>query len=503
MEEVLCGILITVFCLQILFCVVSLIGSLGFFAGSSFPKPKPKHGIFTTTRLALMRFLFLPIFHKWWSTQISQRLFLLFLCLYGLQVGNVFLYLNSSSTSLQLQTNKSASSVISSDSNEAAYRPSKDTNSNVPPPGQQIPAGVQSSEIISPVILMVALTILHSQIVATHVSSKDKGEEKRSKSKERSSSADILKARKRRSARVPPCRRRTSIHGVATSATHSSGSSTSTTTTNIRKSIKLQAKHSKDNLLIASSTTSIKKVIFEDESKSLSSNSDKDEGIAEEITESLSVENDDNEEDCVFEADRGTNESLRNTDLVQAHMQTSIKKVRHSVAPNCNTHVAVQELLSVDNDEEGKSEDSKISDERSSDNQNEPCEKEATAARGSVKTLRSNLRKRIVSKQSEASTTSCGELSSNNNDSSTDEDIGEETMEDEELRSKSEWTAVTTNSEDDDYGDEINNSDEEELEEEATFEIQLNDHPFAWEFQQVISKLYCFDFVQELFLDGY
>ncbi len=127
--------------------------------------------------------------------------------------------------------------------------------------------------------------------------------------------------------------------------------------------------------------------------------------------------------------------------------------------------------------------------------------------------VRSVLRKRNLSKQSEKSLStntpsgSCGDYSSNNNnpESSTDEEDddddddddvededergGEEgrLLEDEEVRSKSEWTAVTTNSEDDDYvEEEVNISDDEHgLEAETQMNMNMNDHPFAWEFQQV------------------
>ncbi|CAG7824974.1 unnamed protein product [Allacma fusca] len=439
--------------------------------GSSFPKVKPKHGLFATARLALIRFLFLPIFHKWWSAQTSPRLFLVFLFLYGLQVGNVFLYLNSGATS-QVTLNRTT------ETSEQSYRP---TREDIPKEPTQ-PSGIQSSEIISPIILMVALTILHSQIVATHGCKDD--EDVKSKGKGRRGSTGLKNRKRRITGRVLPSRRRSSLLNGANANLASAAAPTS-----IRKTISLSAKHSKDKVLISSS--SIKKVIFEDESKSLSSNSDKDEGIADEISENLSVENDDNE-DCVFEQ----KDTLQNeVSQIQAHLHASLQKVKSAVVLLGNMQTVVHEYVSIKDGDSEKNPEATIVTEDADHHKFAPQRLESVTIAQAVttapaKTQTSSLRKRNVSKQSEASSVSCGELSSNNNDSSTDEDIGEETMEDEEMRNKSEWTAVTTNSEDDDYGDEMNNSDDEDFEEE-TFEVQMNDHPFAWEFQQMQHSSKC------------
>jgi len=61
-------------------------------AGSSFPKAKPKHGLSTVACLAFQRLLLLPLYRDWWIQQTSDRIFMLFLLLYSLQVANVFLY---------------------------------------------------------------------------------------------------------------------------------------------------------------------------------------------------------------------------------------------------------------------------------------------------------------------------------------------------------------------------------------------------------------------------
>lgn len=62
------------------------------FAGSSFPKAKPKHGFSTVAYLAVKRLLFLPVQYQWWIQQTSTYIFLFFLLLYLLQIYSVALY---------------------------------------------------------------------------------------------------------------------------------------------------------------------------------------------------------------------------------------------------------------------------------------------------------------------------------------------------------------------------------------------------------------------------
>lgn len=60
--------------------------------GSAFSKTKPKHGILTVLRLAVVRLILLPFYISWWSRQTCVKFSILLLLLYVLQIVNTFLY---------------------------------------------------------------------------------------------------------------------------------------------------------------------------------------------------------------------------------------------------------------------------------------------------------------------------------------------------------------------------------------------------------------------------
>lgn len=64
------------------------------FLGSSFPKAKPKQSLLTVIRLAILRYLFLPIYAKWWVGHTSFKLYFLFLLIYIGQMFNWAIYMN-------------------------------------------------------------------------------------------------------------------------------------------------------------------------------------------------------------------------------------------------------------------------------------------------------------------------------------------------------------------------------------------------------------------------
>ncbi|XP_017761754.1 PREDICTED: putative homeodomain transcription factor [Eufriesea mexicana] len=99
--------------------------------GSSFPKAKPKHGLSTVAYLALQRLLLLPLYREWWIQQTSLAIFTLFLLLYSLQLINICIYF---------------------------CQMVKDNESDI----------MSTSEILIPVIMMLTLCIVHSDIVSTH-----------------------------------------------------------------------------------------------------------------------------------------------------------------------------------------------------------------------------------------------------------------------------------------------------------------------------------------------
>jgi hypothetical protein len=420
------------------------------FIGSSFPKAKPKHGLFTVARQALLRFIFLPLYHNWWSAQTSSRLFGVFLSLYAAQVFNILLYLNilpsSPLAAYEDVVNASSATLkIIPSQEEPIYGPPNFNQAN----GSIFISEIQTSEILSPVVLMIVLTILHSQIVATHGSTSGiVGGEKSSGHKQRRNSASGIHGK-------PKSKRKVPRHSLRRRSNPKSNSSSHLLP-------RLDIANQQQEPCIAPGS---KKVFFEDESKSwTSSNSEKDEGIVDEIGQE-NVESGENENvlpGCFRNTSRKNSQDLRefvDKNIIEANITATIRKFTEEEANS----IKQQQILSEPHVSRKEDLESDLLPE-------------------SQYKLRSNLRKRNISKVSEVSTTSCADCSSNNNDSSSEDEFREATMEDDELRSKSEWTAVTTNSEDDDYEEEnIHSEDEDEM-----TENQLHDHPFAWEFQKVV-----------------
>ncbi|PIK33838.1 putative homeodomain transcription factor 2 [Apostichopus japonicus] len=64
--------------------------------GSTFTKAKPEHAWLATTRKGLCRVLLLPLFYKWWQTQLTAWILRLMLLLYFLQFLCFLIYVFSS-----------------------------------------------------------------------------------------------------------------------------------------------------------------------------------------------------------------------------------------------------------------------------------------------------------------------------------------------------------------------------------------------------------------------
>ncbi|XP_033127674.1 putative homeodomain transcription factor 1 [Anneissia japonica] len=102
------------------------------FRGSNFTKAKPEYAWIGITRRGITRVIFYPFCYKWWITNISCRLFLVFLTLYAMQVISMVIYLFG---------------LVSN---------GKET--------------VPFVEVFSPVILMLILGTTYCQVVSTKVS---------------------------------------------------------------------------------------------------------------------------------------------------------------------------------------------------------------------------------------------------------------------------------------------------------------------------------------------
>jgi uncharacterized membrane protein len=116
--------------------------------GSTFPKAKPKQTLLTVLYLSVFRYFFLPVYARWWVSQTSARVFVVLISLYLLQMFNWAIY------SLH---------VRNSNDNE------KEEENSVP-----------LCELLIPMALSMLLCLVHSQIVATSVTSSRTSNKRRS-----------------------------------------------------------------------------------------------------------------------------------------------------------------------------------------------------------------------------------------------------------------------------------------------------------------------------------
>lgn len=108
--------------------------------GSTFPKAKPKQSTAAVLYLSLLRYFFLPLYARWWVKETSAKVFVLLLTLYLVQMVNWAIY------SLHVR--------LINDDDKA------DEDSVVP-----------LCELLVPMGLSLLLCFVHSQIVATTVTS--------------------------------------------------------------------------------------------------------------------------------------------------------------------------------------------------------------------------------------------------------------------------------------------------------------------------------------------
>lgn len=117
--------------------------------GSTFPKAKPKQSLLTVLYLSLLRYFFLPLYARWWVKETSAKVFILLLSLYLLQMINWAIY------SLHLRD----------------FSSEKKEEENFVP----------LCELLIPMGLALLLCFVHSQIVATSVTSSRSSSKRRQK----------------------------------------------------------------------------------------------------------------------------------------------------------------------------------------------------------------------------------------------------------------------------------------------------------------------------------
>lgn len=401
------------------------------------------------------------MFHEWWSEQTSPRLFLAFIVLYVIQIINLLLYWNCPFFGHGTLENVSSTPVEQQPIFHGPLQEHAQATLNKLH-GQDIPfkPEVQSSEILSPLVLMMILTILHSQIVATNSSSCGKVRNSYGDQRIRKNGSGGITGSKYRS------KRRLSRHHPRRKSNTTLSKSPSKVASAIPNAVAGTSKACIPCGTSAQGATN-KKVLFEDGSKS-SSNSDKDEGIAEEYINHDSAENDNDPKPYINNIADGSSgcesQKLDISDkIIEANVVATLKGLLD--VADANTNGCGNEL--------------KVPLCKHS---NSTCRDHISSPEASpVPEKKSNLRKRNLSKLSEVSTTSfsCADCSSNNNDTSSDEERDETVIDEDDIPSKSEWTAVTTNSEDEDYGEDMHSDDDDD---------EKNDHPFAWEFEKVFQN---------------
>lgn len=118
--------------------------------GSTFPKAKPKQSLLTVLYLSVLRYFLLPIYARWWVKETSAKIFVLLLSLYLLQMVNWAIY------SIHVR---------------ATGGDEKDDEEN----------SVPLCELLIPTGLAMLLCFVHSQIVATSVTSARSSSKQRQK----------------------------------------------------------------------------------------------------------------------------------------------------------------------------------------------------------------------------------------------------------------------------------------------------------------------------------
>ncbi|BFG06202.1 putative homeodomain transcription factor [Drosophila madeirensis] len=122
--------------------------------GSTFPKAKPKQSLLTVIRLAILRYLLLPLYAQWWVRQTTPNAFGFILVLYLTQLMNWAIYI--------LHGNRIVPALSSDQQNATLYgEPEADKQ-------QSEEHDDMLSALLIPCALSLMISLIHSQIVATN-----------------------------------------------------------------------------------------------------------------------------------------------------------------------------------------------------------------------------------------------------------------------------------------------------------------------------------------------
>ncbi|XP_022229009.2 protein phtf [Drosophila obscura] len=123
--------------------------------GSTFPKAKPKQSLLTVIRLAILRYLLLPLYAQWWVRQTTPNAFGFILVLYLTQLMNWAIYILHGNRIVPLtsdQQQRNATLYGEPDADKQQLEEHDD----------------MLSALLIPCALSLMISLIHSQIVATN-----------------------------------------------------------------------------------------------------------------------------------------------------------------------------------------------------------------------------------------------------------------------------------------------------------------------------------------------
>ncbi|KAH8285589.1 hypothetical protein KR054_011348, partial [Drosophila jambulina] len=125
--------------------------------GSTFPKAKPKQSLLTVIRLAILRYVLLPLYAQWWVKQTSPNAFGFILVLYLTQLVNWAIYvLHSNSHTEQLAYDKPLNGTLLQAGTAGEDADKQEEHADL------------LSALLIPCALSLLISLIHSQIVATN-----------------------------------------------------------------------------------------------------------------------------------------------------------------------------------------------------------------------------------------------------------------------------------------------------------------------------------------------
>ncbi|XP_033155834.1 putative homeodomain transcription factor [Drosophila mauritiana] len=132
--------------------------------GSTFPKAKPKQSLLTVIRLAILRYVLLPLYAQWWVKQTTPNAFGFILVLYLTQLTNWAIYVLHSSRIVPLVYEKPPNGTLleaEADGDVSDKDADKESEEHA----------ALLSALLIPCALSLLISLIHSQIVATNTAS--------------------------------------------------------------------------------------------------------------------------------------------------------------------------------------------------------------------------------------------------------------------------------------------------------------------------------------------